>query len=200
MVKSILTSGHTVNGSIVFARWRQCAPHQVSHYQHLQSTVLPPCWVTLGQLLLAESLKVYHPGRTPCPQNCPVSDIATFVLKKEVKLQPTSKLPIMCGDNYMLSGQWAINYSNSAQWMSAVKSSYANDINFKKTTAAAAAAAAATATTTTTTVLWCFWLDGRKGIWPEWWGNGVVICLERGANDLHMVQLMPLTTHHLLLQ
>jgi len=25
----------------------------------------------------------------------------------------------------------------------------------------------------------------------EWWGAGVVICLERGA-DLHMVQLMPL--------
>ena len=28
----------------------------------------------------------------------------------------------------------------------------------------------------------------------------MVICLERGANDLHMVQLMPLPTHHLLLQ
>ena len=26
------------------------------------------------------------------------------------------------------------------------------------------------------------------------------ICLERGANDLHMVQLMPLPSHHLLLQ
>ena len=25
----------------------------------------------------------------------------------------------------------------------------------------------------------------------EWWGAGMVICLERGA-DLHMVQLMPL--------
>ena len=25
----------------------------------------------------------------------------------------------------------------------------------------------------------------------EWWGAGVVICLERGA-DLHMAQLMPL--------
>jgi len=25
----------------------------------------------------------------------------------------------------------------------------------------------------------------------EWWGTGVVICLERGA-DLHMAQLMPL--------
>jgi len=38
------------------------------------------------------------------------------------------------------------------------------------------------------------WLGGRKGILPvkktEWWGAGVVICLERGA-DLHMAQLMP---------
>jgi len=37
--------------------------------------------------------------------------------------------------------------------------------------------------------------DGRKGIWPvkklEWWGTGVVICLEQDA-DLHMAQLMPL--------
>ena len=37
----------------------------------------------------------------------------------------------------------------------------------------------------------------RKGIQPvkkEWWGAGMVICLERGAN-LHMAQLMllPLT-------
>ena len=28
----------------------------------------------------------------------------------------------------------------------------------------------------------------------------MVICLERGANELHMVQLMPLTPRHLLLQ
>jgi len=38
-------------------------------------------------------------------------------------------------------------------------------------------------------------LGGRKGIRPvktEWWGAGVVICLEQGA-DLHMAQLMPLT-------
>jgi len=37
-------------------------------------------------------------------------------------------------------------------------------------------------------------LGGRKGIRPaktEWWGAGVVICLERGA-DLRMAQLMPL--------
>jgi len=39
-------------------------------------------------------------------------------------------------------------------------------------------------------------LGGRKGIRPvkklkEWWGTGMVICLERGA-DLHMAQLMPL--------
>jgi len=38
-------------------------------------------------------------------------------------------------------------------------------------------------------------LGDRKGIRPvkktEWWGAGVVICLERGA-ELHMAQLMPL--------
>jgi len=38
-------------------------------------------------------------------------------------------------------------------------------------------------------------LGGRKGIWPvkkqEWWGAGVVVGLEQGA-DLHMAQLMPL--------
>jgi len=37
-------------------------------------------------------------------------------------------------------------------------------------------------------------LGSRKGIRPvktEWWGAGVVICLERDA-DLHMAQLMPL--------
>jgi len=43
--------------------------------------------------------------------------------------------------------------------------------------------------------LWCCWWGGRKCIRPvkktEWWGAGMVICLERGA-DLHMAQLMPL--------
>ena len=43
-------------------------------------------------------------------------------------------------------------------------------------------------------VLWRCWLSGRKGIRPvktEWWGAGMVICLELGA-DLHTAQLMPL--------
>ena len=43
-------------------------------------------------------------------------------------------------------------------------------------------------------MLWRCWLGVRKGIRPvktEWWGAGVVICLERGA-DLHTAQLMPL--------
>ena len=43
-------------------------------------------------------------------------------------------------------------------------------------------------------VLWRCWLGSRKGIRPvktEWWGAGIVICLERGA-DLHIAQLMPL--------
>ena len=39
-------------------------------------------------------------------------------------------------------------------------------------------------------------LVGRQEQHPacriEWWGVGVVICLERGADGLHMVQLMPL--------
>ena len=38
-------------------------------------------------------------------------------------------------------------------------------------------------------VLWCCWLGSRKGIqmWKtEWWGAGVVICLERGAADTQM--------------
>jgi len=38
-------------------------------------------------------------------------------------------------------------------------------------------------------------IDSRKGIWPvkiEWWGTGMVICLVQSANDLHVVQLMPL--------
>jgi len=38
------------------------------------------------------------------------------------------------------------------------------------------------------------WLGGRKSIRPvktEWWGAGVVVCLEQGA-DLHITQLMPL--------
>jgi len=37
-------------------------------------------------------------------------------------------------------------------------------------------------------------LGGRKGIRPvktEWWGAGVVVCLEQGA-VLHMAQLLPL--------
>ena len=44
-------------------------------------------------------------------------------------------------------------------------------------------------------VLWRCWLGSRKGIRPvkklEWWGTGMVICLERDA-DLHMAQQMPL--------
>jgi len=37
-------------------------------------------------------------------------------------------------------------------------------------------------------------LGGRKGILPvktEWWGAGMIICVEQGAN-LHMSQPMPL--------
>jgi len=46
----------------------------------------------------------------------------------------------------------------------------------------------------------CDWapLGGRKGIQrvkTEWWGTGVVICQEWGANHLHMVQPMTLPPH-----
>ena len=34
------------------------------------------------------------------------------------------------------------------------------------------------------------WQEGQKNLF-EWWGAGMVICLEQGA-DLHMAQLMPL--------
>ena len=42
--------------------------------------------------------------------------------------------------------------------------------------------------TTVPSVLCCCWFGGRKGIRPvktEWWGAGMVICLER-SEDLHM--------------
>jgi len=44
-------------------------------------------------------------------------------------------------------------------------------------------------------VLWHYWLGVKKSVQPgkiEWWGVGVVICLERAADCLHIVQLMPL--------
>jgi len=44
-------------------------------------------------------------------------------------------------------------------------------------------------------LLWHCWLGVRKSIRPvkiEWWGGGVVMCLERGADCLHVVQLIPL--------
>jgi len=49
--------------------------------------------------------------------------------------------------------------------------------------------------TVTSAVLRHCWLGSKKSIWPikiEWWGAGVVICVKWSANDLHMVQLMPL--------
>jgi len=44
--------------------------------------------------------------------------------------------------------------------------------------------------TLTPSVLWRCWLCGRKGIQPaktDWWGSRTVICLQQGANDLHIV-------------
>ena len=51
-------------------------------------------------------------------------------------------------------------------------------------------------------MLWHCWLGVRKSIWSEkieWLAASVVICLEGGANDLHMVQLILLPPHRLLL-
>jgi len=40
--------------------------------------------------------------------------------------------------------------------------------------------------------LLAWWQEGHPAYKKlEWWGAGMVICLDRGA-DLHMVQLMPL--------
>jgi len=55
--------------------------------------------------------------------------------------------------------------------------------------------------TTTTICLQCSYthtlMVGRQEEHPVRWGAGMVICLERGTNDLHMVQLMPLPPYHL---
>jgi len=44
-------------------------------------------------------------------------------------------------------------------------------------------------------------VSSRKGIVPvkTECDTGMVVCLKRDANDLHIVQLMPLPPHHLLL-
>jgi len=50
---------------------------------------------------------------------------------------------------------------------------------------------------TMSSVLWHCWFGVRKSIRPviiEWWGVGVVICLQRGVDCLHMIQLMPLAS------
>ena len=39
--------------------------------------------------------------------------------------------------------------------------------------------------------VWVGWQEGHPACKKEWWGAGVVVCLEQGA-DLHMAQLMPL--------
>ena len=41
-------------------------------------------------------------------------------------------------------------------------------------------------------MLFVGWQEGHLACENEWWGAGMVICLERGA-DLHMAQLMPLS-------
>jgi len=42
-------------------------------------------------------------------------------------------------------------------------------------------------------VLLVGWQEGHPACKKtEWWGTGMVICLERGVNAFHMAQLMPL--------
>jgi len=49
-------------------------------------------------------------------------------------------------------------------------------------------------------VLWCWRASGQSSLQKfEWWCAGMLICMEQGANDLHIVQLMTLPPHHLLL-
>jgi len=43
-------------------------------------------------------------------------------------------------------------------------------------------------------------LVGWQAVKTEWWGAGMVVWQEQGANDLHIVQRMPLPPHHFLLQ
>ena len=43
-------------------------------------------------------------------------------------------------------------------------------------------------------VLWCCWLGGRKSIRPvktEWWGVGVVVCLEWGIHPFPSMLFLP---------
>ena len=42
------------------------------------------------------------------------------------------------------------------------------------------------------------WQEGHLARKTEWWGTGMVICLGQDANDLHMIHLMPLPSHHFL--
>jgi len=51
-----------------------------------------------------------------------------------------------------------------------------------------------------TNVLWHCWLGIRKSIRPvknEWCIGMVTVCLKLGANDLHMVQVMPLPPQYI---
>jgi len=48
-------------------------------------------------------------------------------------------------------------------------------------------------------VFWRCWLAVTNSIRPvkvDWWGIGVVVCLEKGADCLHMVQLMRLSAQN----
>ena len=44
------------------------------------------------------------------------------------------------------------------------------------------------------------WQEGHPACKTEWWGTGMVVCLERGANICIWSTCLPLSPHHLLLQ
>ena len=49
-------------------------------------------------------------------------------------------------------------------------------------------------------MLWHCWLGPRNSVWPikiEWWGVGVVICIDWGAFYLHIVRPVPVAVWHL---
>ena len=69
------------------------------------------------------------------------------------------------------------------------------DIGHVRTSAAVCRCSRLTCKVWMPSVLWHRWLGVRKSIRPvkiEWWGVGVVICLERSTDCSHMVHLMPL--------
>ena len=157
-----------MDGSVVFTRWRHCAPPPSTCFLGPTGVQIPNV-ITIGLAIFAQ-----------------------LMAERPHTLQwaalPPWKLPLPMGDMEpnLIHGSltWVLN---------------PNDISISS----AVFAGLTSVTVLLPSVLWHCCLGGRKGIRPvktEWWGTGVVIYLEQGANDLHMVQLIPLPPYHLLLQ